>query len=180
MWEQVKENRLSLSVPEDYLQFSGIWVHPRLFGGSVLLIALVFCVVLFCVFTIWIPCCDVRYDFRVKTMFGLVLHALLYFIRDMPFRDIKNIYSIRLESHLNLYRFIYYLCYLYLFIDTYCQTRFPYQMMFVSFNTNTTGVTCVLIPFKFCTTANHIAFTYGDILQINDTCYDIELDNSEM
>ena len=24
----------------------------------------------------------------------------------------------------------------------YCQTRFPYQMMFVSFNTNTTGVTC--------------------------------------
>jgi hypothetical protein len=73
MWEQVKENRLSLSVPEDYLQFSGIWVHPRLFGGSVLLIALVFCVVLFCVFTIWIPCCDVRYDFRVKTMFGLVL-----------------------------------------------------------------------------------------------------------
>ena len=61
---------------------------------------------------------------------------------------------------------MYYLCYLYLltytgvppstvlevvhvlfilfvFIYVYwCPTRFPYQMMFVSFNTNTTGVTC--------------------------------------
>ena len=23
-----------------------------------------------CVFTFWVPCCDVRYDFRIKTMFG--------------------------------------------------------------------------------------------------------------
>jgi len=29
-----------------------------------------FCVVLLCVFTFWVPCCDVRYDFRIKTMFG--------------------------------------------------------------------------------------------------------------
>jgi hypothetical protein len=36
-------------------------------------IILVFCVVLFCVFTFWVPCCDVRYDFRIKTMFGLFL-----------------------------------------------------------------------------------------------------------
>ena len=39
-------------------------------GGSVLLICLVFCVVLLCVFMFWVPCCDVRYDFRIKTMFG--------------------------------------------------------------------------------------------------------------
>jgi len=26
----------------------------------------VFCVVLLCVFTFWVPCCDVRYDFRMK------------------------------------------------------------------------------------------------------------------
>jgi hypothetical protein len=31
------------------------------------------------------------------------------------------------------------LCYLYLFT---CPTRFLYQMMFVTFNSNTTGVTC--------------------------------------
>ena len=29
-----------------------------------------FCVVLWCVFTIWVTYCDVRYDFRIKTMFG--------------------------------------------------------------------------------------------------------------
>jgi hypothetical protein len=26
--------------------------------------------VLLCVFTFLVPCCDVRYDFRIKTMFG--------------------------------------------------------------------------------------------------------------
>ena len=35
-----------------------------------LLIFLVFCVVLLWVFTFWVPCCDVHYDFRIKTMFG--------------------------------------------------------------------------------------------------------------
>jgi hypothetical protein len=33
---------------------------------SVLLIFLVFCVLLLCVFTVWVPCCD----FRVQTKFG--------------------------------------------------------------------------------------------------------------
>jgi hypothetical protein len=26
------------------------------------------CVVILCVFTLWVPCCDVRYDFHIKTM----------------------------------------------------------------------------------------------------------------
>jgi hypothetical protein len=38
--------------------------------GSVVLIFLVFYVVLLCVFTFWVPCCVVRYYFRIKTMFG--------------------------------------------------------------------------------------------------------------
>jgi hypothetical protein len=29
-----------------------------------------FCVVLWCVFTFWVPHCDVRYDFNINTMFG--------------------------------------------------------------------------------------------------------------
>jgi len=29
-----------------------------------------FCVVLLCVFTFWVPCCDVRYNFHIETMFG--------------------------------------------------------------------------------------------------------------
>jgi hypothetical protein len=38
-----------------------------------MLIFLVFCVVLLCVFTFWVPCCDVRYYFRIQTMFGSFL-----------------------------------------------------------------------------------------------------------
>jgi hypothetical protein len=30
----------------------------------------VFYVVLLCVFKFWVPCCDVRYDFRLKTIIG--------------------------------------------------------------------------------------------------------------
>jgi len=33
-------------------------------------IILICCVVLLCVLTFWGPCCNVRYDLRMKTMFG--------------------------------------------------------------------------------------------------------------
>ena len=31
---------------------------------------IVFCVILLCVLTFFVPCCDVCYDFHIKTMFG--------------------------------------------------------------------------------------------------------------
>jgi hypothetical protein len=37
--------------------------------GSMLFIFLFFCVVLLCVITFWVLCCDTSYDFRIKTMF---------------------------------------------------------------------------------------------------------------
>ena len=45
--------------------------------GSVLLIFKVFCVVLLCVFMFRVPCCDVRYDFSIITMFGSSLPPVL-------------------------------------------------------------------------------------------------------
>jgi hypothetical protein len=42
-----------------------------------LLIFLVFCVVLLCVFTFWVQCCDVHYDLRIKMMFGFVFTSSL-------------------------------------------------------------------------------------------------------
>ena len=45
------------------------WVHTHILLRSMLLIFLVFCVVLLCVFT----CCDAYYDFCLKTMFGSFL-----------------------------------------------------------------------------------------------------------
>ena len=41
--------------------------------ASVLFIFCVVCVVLLCTFAFGVPCCDVRYDFRMKAMFGLYL-----------------------------------------------------------------------------------------------------------
>ena len=38
---------------------------PGFLMRSVLFIFLAFCVVLSCVFTFWVPCCDVRYDLRI-------------------------------------------------------------------------------------------------------------------
>ena len=37
-----------------------------------------FCVVLLCVFKFWVPCCDVRYDFRIQTVFGSSLPPVFF------------------------------------------------------------------------------------------------------
>ena len=50
---------------------ASIWVHPRFLVGLVLFLC---CPILF---TFWVPCCDVRYDFRIKTMFGSSLTAVI-------------------------------------------------------------------------------------------------------
>ena len=64
------------------------------------------------VFAFLIPCCEVRYDFRVKMMFDL--------------------------SWLPVLQEVHVLFMLFVFIYVYwCSTRSPYQMMFVSFNSNT-------------------------------------------
>jgi hypothetical protein len=52
------------------LSFASTW---GFLVGYVLLIFLVFCVVLLCVLTFWVPCCDVRYDFHIKKLFCLSL-----------------------------------------------------------------------------------------------------------
>ena len=43
---------------------------PRVIGEDRIAFVLFFGVVLLCVFTFRVLCCDVRYDFRMKTMFG--------------------------------------------------------------------------------------------------------------
>ena len=59
------------------LPFASTWVHPGLVG-SVLLIYLVFYVVLLLVVTFWVPCCDVHYDFCIKSLFDSSLPPALF------------------------------------------------------------------------------------------------------
>ena len=40
------------------------------FGGVRVVPLFSFSVVLFCVLMFWVPCCDLRYDVRIQTMFG--------------------------------------------------------------------------------------------------------------
>jgi len=77
---------------------------PRVFVGF-LLIFLVFCVVLLSVFTFWVPYCDVRYDFHIKTMFGsslplvvcrrahacLIVYPMLPVFVDCPFLIVPSV-----------------------------------------------------------------------------------------
>jgi len=53
--------------------------------GSVLLIFLVFCAVRLCIVTFWIPCCNVRSDFRIETMLGLPLPPVVCRMDDVLF-----------------------------------------------------------------------------------------------
>jgi hypothetical protein len=82
-------------------------VHHRLLEVSCSLCPIAF-------FASVVPCCDVRYDFSVKTMFS---SSLLPFV-------LNGVHALFI-----LFVFMY-LC--------WCPTRFPYHTMFVSFNSNTT------------------------------------------
>jgi hypothetical protein len=50
---------------------------PPFFGGFRVTHVFNVCVVLLCVFTFWVPCCDVPYDFRMNAMFGSSLSPVL-------------------------------------------------------------------------------------------------------
>ena len=52
-------------------------VNIALMAGSLLLMFLFFCVLLLYVLTLLIPCCDVRYDFNIITMFGSSLSPVI-------------------------------------------------------------------------------------------------------
>jgi hypothetical protein len=54
--------------------------------GSMLLIFLVVCVLILCVLTFGVPCCDVRYDFRIKTMLGSYLPPVVCY----DYKSTKN------------------------------------------------------------------------------------------
>ena len=68
-------------------------VHPRILVGFVLLTFLVFCVVLLCVFTFWVRCCDVRYDFNIKAMFGSSLPPVAFRMAHVYLRYTSKCYT---------------------------------------------------------------------------------------
>ena len=57
-------NKQQLLIPREHLS------SLLSFGGIRVAIFLVFCIVLLCVFTFLLPCCDIHYDSCIKTMFG--------------------------------------------------------------------------------------------------------------
>ena len=78
------ESRLNNEFTPRFLLGSVLLFTPGFLLGSVLLIFLVFCVVLLCVFTFWVPCCDVRYNFRIKRC-SVRLYLQLFVGRRMPY-----------------------------------------------------------------------------------------------
>jgi hypothetical protein len=67
----IRSNKAYPSRPHERARNFGICCSP----------SLVFCVDLLCVFMFRVSCCDVRYDFRIKTMFGSTLLPL--FVRGL-------------------------------------------------------------------------------------------------
>ena len=55
------------------------------------LIVLVNCVVLLCVFTFRVSCCDVHYNFHIDTMFGLSLPPVVY--REVHYLRYLNLFA---------------------------------------------------------------------------------------
>ena len=73
----------------------------------------------FVLFMLLVPYCDIRYDFRVKTMFDSCVLTPICFVEG----------SVLFMSIVFIYVF-------------WCPTRFLYQMMLVSCTSSTMGATC--------------------------------------
>ena len=59
---------IAVNVGSLFLSFTTPWINPRILVGSVL----------FIFFSLrLVPCCDVRYDFYIKTMFGSSLSPVV-------------------------------------------------------------------------------------------------------
>ena len=71
------------------------------------------------VFMFLFPCCDVRYDFRLNTMLDSCVLTPIWCVGGSRFNYVNCIY-LRMQM----------------------SNTIPYHMMFVSFNSNTTGATC--------------------------------------
>jgi hypothetical protein len=85
-----KNNTTSATCGEETVYPSGAHGLPPLF------IFLVCCVVLLCVFSFWVPCCDVGYDFRIQSLPPVVCsrtHAMrLYVVRLCNRRIAANVW----------------------------------------------------------------------------------------
>jgi hypothetical protein len=84
---------------------------------SLLLIFLVFCVVLLCVFTFCVPCCDVRSDFRIKRC-PVRLYLQLFVGGIMPYLRYLCLFAYYGVQHILCCVFaLYILCCQFLWID---------------------------------------------------------------
>ena len=62
---------IAVNVGSLFFSFTTPWINPRMLVGSVLFI--LFSLTL-------VPCCDVRYDFYIKTMFGSSLSPVVHIL----------------------------------------------------------------------------------------------------
>jgi len=71
------------------------------------------------VFTFWVPCCDVRYDFFINTMFGSSLYLQLFalwFLRVVEFLMRSVLFIILVFSVVFFVLFVFVLCLVYLML----------------------------------------------------------------
>jgi hypothetical protein len=81
------------------LPFVSIWVHLWPFGG--VHVAHIFS----CYVSLrpWIPCCDVRYDFRMNTMFGSCLPPVVYMKTRVLFPLFVFVYALWCPTYIVLF-----------------------------------------------------------------------------
>ena len=67
-----------------------------------------FCLVLLCVFTVWAPSCDVRYDFRIETMFGSSLPPVVCRRAHVLFTLFVLVCALWCPTHIVLWFFLFF------------------------------------------------------------------------
>jgi hypothetical protein len=78
-------SEIGTAYPPRALQFSPFFVCEICVA-----IFVFFCVGRLCVLTFWVPCCDVRYDFRIKKRFSVSIYVICVCLRVV----VSNLYSV--------------------------------------------------------------------------------------
>ena len=116
---------------------------------------LVVCVVLLCVLTFLVPCCDVRYDFRIKTMFVSSLSPV-----------------VRMMDHV-LFTLIVFVCVWWCFLLCFVCLRLSYPMLPIILWI----VYCFIVPSVFSNVylvtniSTYFRCTNRDYMFLSPKCY---------
>ena len=121
----------------------------------------VFRVILLCFFTFWVPCCDVRYDFRIETMFGSSLSPVVCRRANVLFTLFVFVCAEWCPTHIVL-------CFYFVFLGLMLPVSLDCSLFWLPLRYSLTFI-YVMYMFQFCKRCNWYTIVVNDKICMTHT-----------